>query len=839
MQHSWKKDIAIVLGTILLAAASLLMIGRLTVDSSTDAFMPKGAPVIKVNDRIESQFGSLDAIIVGLSVEEGSILNRETLALLESLTGSIAAMDAVNRVMSITNTEHITSGDEGFEVVPLYDPTEPDAIGMLEKRLGEWSQVYDGDLISTDRSMASMIIQSEAGLSQHEIDTLLDQVGKLLDEHATDGVRFSLIGLPLVKQQINRSLLSDMAILGPIVGLLIVLVLFFSFRRLAGIILPLVGLVISAAISLGIMAILDITFTMATMLVPVLLLIVGSAYAIHVMSHFYEEVAHLGRTVSAQQTFAIIDTVIHRNRMPIIMAGATTAAGFIAQFTSPLGPFRTFGLLSAVGVVLSQLSSLYLLPAMLRITYRHGIDPLRLHAERELKREFKGHPVFNLFERWSLTRRVPLVIISSVLFIVTIILLPTIETGTDMLKFFHRSTKLVSDTELYNQHMSGSGILTVMIDGNEESAVLDPAFLTTLERFTAQVESVEGVGKVQTVVPYLKRMNLIMNQDQEPYRSQTEPQADFDFFGDSFGFSFDEDSVPEDVTQQPESVWDPLTYEEIPTDPAKYGLATTDDLKGLLSQYLLLYGGNLGPMINDELEPSATLVTIQMRESGNSNTRAMRRTIESYWDEHLAEGWSYAIGGGEAISLALTDLVTKSQIYSLVGALVIVWLLVSLIFRSPIAGLLGLVPVVFALAAIFSAMALIGITLDVITSLLAALAIGIGVDYAIHFMAACRRQSCDKEGKGGLSAIMNTTGRAIVINAASVIIGFSGLVFSRFIPIRQMGILFCVSMVFSSLSSLTVLPMIITWAQPKFLTSERHRPEKDTSAADTSRRIYP
>ncbi|MFA7643521.1 MAG: hypothetical protein WCY74_09605, partial [Sphaerochaetaceae bacterium] len=79
MQHSWKKDIAIVLGTILLAAASLLMIGRLTVDSSTDAFMPKGAPVIKVNDRIESQFGSLDAIIVGLSVEEGSILNRETL----------------------------------------------------------------------------------------------------------------------------------------------------------------------------------------------------------------------------------------------------------------------------------------------------------------------------------------------------------------------------------------------------------------------------------------------------------------------------------------------------------------------------------------------------------------------------------------------------------------------------------------------------------------------------------------------------------------------------------------------------------------------------------------
>jgi predicted RND superfamily exporter protein len=118
---------------------------------------------------------------------------------------------------------------------------------------------------------------------------------------------------------------------------------------------------------------------------------------------------------------------------------------------------------------------------------------------------------------------------------------------------------------------------------------------------------------------------------------------------------------------------------------------------------------------------------------------------------------------------------------------------------------------------IFIFMALLGINLDVITSLLAALAIGIGVDYAIHFLSACKRLSCSTGLDKGLGSIMRTTGRAIVINTASVTIGFSGLLFSRFIPIQQMGILFCVSMVFAGLSSLTVLPMVLNRWQPKFL----------------------
>ena len=162
------------------------------------------------------------------------------------------------------------------------------------------------------------------------------------------------------------------------------------------------------------------------------------------------------------------------------------------------------------------------------------------------------------------------------------------------------------------------------------------------------------------------------------------------------------------------------------------------------------------------------------------------------------------IGGGEAISLALTELVTRSQIYSLFGALIIVWLLVLFLFRSFKLATLGLIPCVFALMGIFASMAIFDIELDIITSLLAALAIGIGVDYAIHLIAAYVRIGATLPQEEVFPEVMKTTGKAILINAASVTLGFMCLLFSRFTPISRMGRLFCIAMVFASLSSLTI-----------------------------------
>ncbi|AEV30016.1 putative RND superfamily exporter [Sphaerochaeta pleomorpha str. Grapes] len=815
MNRRFQLDIAITLGAVLLAVASLFLARNLHIDSSTDVFLPQKSEVIAINQRIEGTFSSMDAIVVGVSQADGkSILNPDSLQVVKDLTLAFSSLDGVDSVTSLTNTEHLTAGSDGLEVVPLLQGTSPEGLKELALRLDEWKEVYEGNLLSKDKTLAAIIIQPKVGLPESVEDTMLQEIGETLASGSFTGLTFSTVGLPVVKNQINKSLVSDLAILAPVVGLLIIIVLFVSFRRIVGIVLPLLSLFLSACLVIGIMALLQITFTMATMLVPVLLLIVGSAYTIHVMSHFYEEVSLFSDTLTPSETNGVVKEVLQRNRLPIIMAGATTAAGFIAQFTSPLAPFRTFGLLSAIGVLLSQLSTLYLLPSLLRLSYHRGIRVGKVRYPRA------SLSFFRFFKTIAFKGTKLLFFGFFVLLFATILLIPRIKTGTDMLGFFKPNSKLVRDTRLFNEKMNGSGVLTVMISGDAPSSVLDPQFLTSLEEFKNTLERHPEVGNVQTILPYLKRINALLNQDTVPYQREILDQGTFDFFGEM------ENQGPPlpSLTKESEQIATQGTFYEIPVDPEKYGLQTDADLKALLSQYLMLYSGNLSMFINDALEPDATLVIIQLHPSETQTLKDIFSEIQTFWEGRLKDGWKVETGGGEAVSLALTELVTRSQIYSLLGAIIIVYLLVSLMFRSPLAGLLGLIPVAYALMGIFASMALLSIHLDIVTSLLAALAIGIGVDYAIHFLSAYKRLNGSYDSGQTLQLVLGTTGRAILINAASVTLGFCGLLFSRFVPIRQMGILFCISMVFASLASLTVLPAILNRWKPKFLSTPNREP---------------
>lgn len=302
-------------------------------------------------------------------------------------------------------------------------------------------------------------------------------------------------------------------------------------------------------------------------------------------------------------------------------------------------------------------------------------------------------------------------------------------------------------------------------------------------------------------------MNYMMNKQTIPYQKSTQQDVSFDFFSDSFGF--DQSAVEEELTIEQETPsFDIETFREIPSDPLKYGLESEEDLTNLISQYLVLYSGNLDMLINDTLEPDKTNITIMVKDTSVQSLTELTDFIQAYWNNSTE--YHIAIGGGEAISLALTKLVTKSQIYSLIASLLIVFVLLALLFKSIKIGFIGLIPVAFALMGIFASMSLLSIPLDIITSLLAALAIGIGVDYAIHYISAYKRIERTNGEKTFYLAIMNTTGRAIMINMISVTLGFAGLTFSRFIPIQQMGILFCISMFFAGISSITILPIALS-----------------------------
>ena len=698
------RDLLVTLIALSLSIISISMISKLSVDSSTEAFIPSQSEVVKINETIEKEFGSLDALVLTVRNENGSIINAKSLTLVETLTNKFETLEGVSSVLSITNLDHIGSDDFGMKVVPLFSGTTENALNEMKERLESWEEIYENSLISENQKMTSIVVTMDNNLNSDDQKKLMDSINQLSAESGHNGETFSLIGLPVVKQQINTSLVSDMTILAPIVGFLIILVLAFSFKKIAGVLLPLITLFFSASIVVALMIIFDITFTMATMLVPVLLLIVASAYAIHVMSHFYEELLVTDGPLSFDEVSSIISSVIKKNRMPIILAGITTAAGFIAQLTSPLSPFRMFGLLSAFGVVVSQFASLFLLPSLLRLTYRNGIKKEAIIAWKKKEEKGSKHILSHAISHIVMYHKKTFIVISLILAIFTITIIPNIESGTNMLNFFKKNSKIVQDTTRYNEEMGGSGVIHVMITRENGERILHPSFLQKLEIFEMEAKQYPQVGKVQTIIPYIKRMNYMMNKQTIPYQKSTQQDVSFDFFSDSFGF--DQSAVEEELTIEQETPsFDIETFREIPSDPLKYGLESEEDLTNLISQYLVLYSGNLDMLINDTLEPDKTNITIMVKDTSVQSLTELTDFIQAYWNNSTE--YHIAIGGGEAISLALTKLVTKSQIYSLIASLLIVFVLLALLFKSIKIGFIGLIPVAFALMGIFASMSLI------------------------------------------------------------------------------------------------------------------------------------
>lgn len=768
MEKKRYSDYIIIALSLILCIMGLLGIPRLYVDSSTDAFIPLDDPVVKTNEEIEDVFGSLDALVVSIK-SPPTMLSHEHLALLGDITEKIEKLDGVRQVSSLANMQHLEPSEDGVEVVTMYDGD----LDQLRERIESWPSFYKGTYISEDEHTAAILIQMTRNADD---PTLLANIRAILGE--VDGIETAVLGLPVVTEEIRLSLLSDLAILVPIVATILIIILYLFLRSIKATILSLVPLIFSSSLALGIMALFNITVTMATMLVPVLLLIVGSAYTIHIFSHFFEE-------YQGGDPAPVLSMVVKRNVYPIAAAAATTASGFLAQLSSPLAPFRTFGVLSFFGVVICAISSLVLLPALIRVMYKN--PPKRREAEERNSSRVVAATV-RFTTRWGKQ-----LLLFSFLFLIIVLPLSysKLENGTNMLSFFRSSSALVKDTRQYSKDMQGSFSLSVMVTP-KGTKTLAPSTLKTLESAIETISEDPYVGGVQSILPFIKRMNQLLGPGEDMIDTLPTEEVSFDFFN----MDMDWDSFDDDYDDVYTADAGGQGLYEIPSDPERYGLATEEDLAGLIAQYLLLYSSSLDTFINDPLEPDSTLFTVLLKESDEKHLSQLTSLIPTLFPEE----WEIKIGGGEAVSLALTELVTKSQIISIFSSFIAVWLLVLLTFKSPKLATISLIPCLFALAAVFMTMAIFSIELDIITSLLAALCIGIGIDYAIHLLAAFGREDHD------LPYILHTTGKAILANAASVALGFAGLLFSRFTPIVNLGLLFCIAMVAASLSALLVLP---------------------------------
>jgi predicted RND superfamily exporter protein len=264
--------------------------------------------------------------------------------------------------------------------------------------------------------------------------------------------------------------------------------------------------------------------------------------------------------------------------------------------------------------------------------------------------------------------------------------------------------------------------------------------------------------------------------------------------------------------------YDGVAYYEIPASPERYGKRTPEELQRIIANYLALISGSIGPYANDPLEPTAIKMAIQLRTLGAEDTQVAIDAINKYTNVHFPKNVKTLIGGPAMVEESLTNLVVSSQMISLCVSLLIVFLIITISNHSFAAGLIGLVPLIVSILINFAVMSLLGIKLNIGTSLVAGLAVGIGIDYTIHFMETYKEEFRNLNGQGDyLHKAFSTVGLAIVINAVSVGLGFAVLMLSEFVILRDLGFLIAQTMGISALVSLTVIPVLMESIRPKFI----------------------
>jgi predicted RND superfamily exporter protein len=859
-----------------------LQMPRMELDNNNFRFLPKDVPERLAADHLEETFGNSVSIMVGLERASGSVFEPAFLTRVQEYVQRIEELEFVGDVSSIMTMDYITAEGDTILVTDLVDEGfagTPEEIAELQRRIASWD-IYSGALVSDDLSATQILIpidvpQADAG--RPEVIAAMITARDTAREMFAGSATVYVTGIPVISATITESMTHDVILLVPLVALVLIGVLFLTFRRASGVIFPLLTVVIAVIWPMGLTPLLGMKLSLIAIMMPMILAAVGSAYGIHVVTHYTEETK--GKTLSVEEHRSLIFAVMRKIMKPVFLAALTTLAGFLSFCFTPIVPMREFGVISSVGVMSAFALAITLIPAYYLIrgprvekAKRNRADGAR-HAE-------SGSAIARAFLSVAQHRGLVLAF--------TVIVTGLAVWGSTKLiidnvtvEYFKEHADIARSDRFIREKFGGSKMVSIALEAETPEAVLDPKALGAMDDLAATfVERNPMVGKIVGFPDMIKRINQVFNADESPLglgpaaprQAQTDDSFGFgsddgeDSFG--FGFGFDDGGAEEytavsagatDETAgnaallaaplstgemlamldtasgaranmnakelvrslMRQTNYDGLAYYEIPRDPAKYGKTSDAELEGIIANYLALLAGDNTDYSNDPMEPTAIQSTVQLRTTGRNDTMEVIDAITAYAKDVFPETVRFTVGGGSMLEVAVTDLMIESQLITIAFSILMVFVIIALSNRSFVAGLIGGVPIVIAILCNFAVMGAIGIKLNIGTAIIASLIVGIGIDYTIHFMDAFafeyRARKDGENDKDVLRRAFQGSGKAIITNAISVGAGFAVLAFSDFQMMADVGILVAFAMIITSLLSLTVIPALLVTVRPKFI----------------------
>jgi predicted RND superfamily exporter protein len=911
----FKRPWIIIAICVILTGVFGFFITGLGIDNSIRQFLPQKDASYTRLTQTEDEFGSMIVIGVSLESKKGTILTPENIEVVRKITDRCLDLNEVEGVDSLTHIDYVCESDGSISASQLipdsYTGSEAD-IEQLEGRLAEWSDMYNRVIVNDDNTATQMQITIHSMTPEEKATSkitdaerqqkILEQVRQVVVEECEgQPLIYKIYGDPVVAESARSFMISDLAALIPLVIVVVLLSLFFSFKTVDGTLLPLITVVMSAAWTMGLMALLGITFTLVSSVIPVALIAVGSAYGIHVLTHYYVALDGVEGELTREKYVEAIFAGLKEVMKAVLLAGITTIVGFISLVSSPIEPLHSFAIFTAIGVGIALLLSITFIPALLltkdfkkvqagREKMKHITEKVerRLERARQLAggkemKDASGNTLYNIYHFFC-GSRVRLVLFTLVILGLSYAGLRMLKIDTAIVNYFPENCELRQDIKSIDKNFAGTNSLYFTISGQEKGDLTKPEILKAVDDMqTYLAENYDGIGKIVSFTTFIKRINQVWHVpstenadvagtdaaagDDSMLLPQTANTDDFDDFGDfgdseaasSSAAAADTDWVDPNIEyaqklSQPmtteevlamlnrayvaagaknatpekmltelekECNYNGMAYYEIPYDPAKYPVPTREELSGVVNGYLTLLSGSLDRFVDDEMSPRVMRVTCQLRNHSTEETGDIIAAAKNFAAEHFPEGYTIEATGAGEMEYTMTKMIVSSQVQSLLISLVSVFIIITIAFGSGWAGLVGAVPLALAILLNYMVMGFAGINLDLVTSIIASVAVGVGIDYTIHFLTTYKEERAKTDN---LEIVTRETfrksGHGIVTNALAVGLGFLVLCFSKFVVLRYIGVLVAIVMFTSSYLAMTIIPGILNVFEPKFISKK-------------------
>jgi predicted RND superfamily exporter protein len=541
----------------------------------------------------------------------------------------------------------------------------------------------------------------------------------------------------------------DLLLFIPITILLIAVVFFISFRTVGGVLLPLATISMAVIWTVGLMSLLNKPLTVVTLSLPAVILAIGSSYIVHVINQYYISTAKLSTGQGIEERRTAVFDALAFIKGPVLVSGTITMAGFLSLATGEIQGSRDMGYFAAFGMLASTLLALTFVPAVLIL--------MKTPAARSGGSNYASYldGILRTLGNVATERQKIVYWVTGALCLVSLIGFTKLQVNTDYRAFFKKSSPIYQATEKVHRNLAGCATFEMVIDGGRPGSIMEPQVLQAMQKL-------------------------------QDYSKQIGADAAFSF-SDIVGV------VNAAVAGNPKA--------GLPTDKM-----TLDDL----DKDYLSHDEDSSHLITSDR--SKAVVLIRTDFYGSNQMRDFLSKVEADARMLLPQSFKVNTTGIFVLLNHASDSVASQQATSLTVAMVLILAMVTVLFKSFKLGIMAIIPNTIPILFTFGFMGWSGITLDINTSLVASIVLGLAVDNAVHFIVrfARNRRSSSSGNREAVILSLMQSGKPIIFANLTLVFAFAIFILSQFNPIQISGMLSSVAIFACMIGNLLLLPVLLT-----------------------------